>query len=174
MLTIPFVLYRMFAADGRLLYVGQSINPGLRFRTHRRKQSWWRDVVTITLTHYEDAEELTRAETEAIRTENPVHNVLRPGANRPARNSTAAEPEVELTPEILLLLEEVRAAREGRDLWRNVGPILVQLRDQGTSYREIKEETGISPATVTRIVRETRASMPTPTGVSTSSTATSP
>jgi hypothetical protein len=65
------------------------------------------------------------------------------------------------------LLREANRARQGRDLWRNVGPILRELRAAKVSYQRIKAATGISPGTVARIVTTSR------TGVSTRSTGTS-
>lgn len=45
------------------------------------------------------------------------------------------------------LLDQAKAAREARDVWRAVGPILAALQDAGISFQEIHDHTGISPAT---------------------------
>jgi hypothetical protein len=54
------------------------------------------------------------------------------------------------------LLREANRAREGRDLWRNVGPILRELRAAKVPYQRIKDATGISPGTVARIAATSR------------------
>lgn len=48
------------------------------------------------------------------------------------------------------LLATARRAREGRDLWREVGPVLAELRRLNVTYREISEKTGISVSTIAR------------------------
>jgi hypothetical protein len=63
--------------------------------------------------------------------------------------------------DIAALLEEARRAREGRDLWRRVGPILIALRAAGVPLDQIQAVTGISISTVSRLA---------PTGLSTRST----
>jgi uncharacterized protein YerC len=62
------------------------------------------------------------------------------------------------------LLNRAREAREGRDRWRAVGPVLAALVDQGISYELIESMTGIASATAHRLV--TRCA---PTSGSTSS-----
>lgn len=68
------ILYRIFDADGTLLYVGATTNPALRFEDHSRVQPWWPEVATITLQHCFDWDELDTEETRAIREENPKYN----------------------------------------------------------------------------------------------------
>jgi DNA invertase Pin-like site-specific DNA recombinase len=50
-----------------------------------------------------------------------------------------------------------RKAREGRDQWRQVAPILRELRELGVSLTEIHLHTGISPATASRLMRQRRS-----------------
>ena len=49
------------------------------------------------------------------------------------------------------LLARARTAREGRDQWRRVAPILRSLRDRGVPIARITEETGISRSTIARL-----------------------
>lgn len=35
------VLYRFYGATGQLLYVGITMNPVQRFRSHRGTKDWW-------------------------------------------------------------------------------------------------------------------------------------
>lgn len=71
----PYVLYRVFAADDRLLYVGATTNPKLRFMDHAHKE-WWLEAAKITLEHVSDLDELMAVERRAIESENPTHNVI--------------------------------------------------------------------------------------------------
>lgn len=49
-------------------------------------------------------------------------------------------------------LWRAQRAREGRDRWKRIGPTLLQLREAGISYGEIRELTGISKTTAHRLV----------------------
>jgi hypothetical protein len=75
----PTALYRIYARDGRLLYVGISVQPGVRLTEHRRTARWWPDV-DVSRTRLEWLQGRTsaeRAERAAICGENPTHNVVR-------------------------------------------------------------------------------------------------
>ena len=71
-----FCLYRLFAADGVLLYVGATHSFHLRMRGHRGK-AWWLDVVEsmTTVEWFPTPTQVSKAEEQAIRTENPVWNM---------------------------------------------------------------------------------------------------
>lgn len=68
------VLYRVFDAQDRLLYVGVSYSVFLRLGQHNDKAGWARYAVKITLERFSDREAAIDAEAEAIRTEDPVWN----------------------------------------------------------------------------------------------------
>lgn len=72
---VPTTLYRFFAEDGDLLYVGVTNNAGNRFDQHRISKPWWDQVATITVTHYEDRETALYWERSAIRHEMPAYNI---------------------------------------------------------------------------------------------------
>ncbi|WP_062434940.1 GIY-YIG nuclease family protein [Herbidospora daliensis] len=74
-MTLPTSLYRLFAADGSLLYVGIGGNPGRRFEQHRSDKPWWGDVASMTIEHHPTREAALAAELQAIKTENPRHNI---------------------------------------------------------------------------------------------------
>lgn len=80
-MKIRTVLYRLYAADGTLLYVGVTGNLLKRFREHRYKKSWWPQVTGMRLAYYDSRAEAEEAEDAAIRSENPVHNILRTPAH---------------------------------------------------------------------------------------------
>lgn len=69
-------LYRMFAEDGALLYVGISTRGPRRFSEHQADQPWWTSVASATLEHFEYPHQATAAERKAIRDEHPRFNVV--------------------------------------------------------------------------------------------------
>lgn len=80
----PHVLYRFFAADGALLYVGITIDPRIRWRSHSKTKPNWRLVSTVTLEHFDSRREAETAEILAIQREQPAWNIQhRLGADCP-------------------------------------------------------------------------------------------
>jgi predicted GIY-YIG superfamily endonuclease len=77
----PHVLYRVYDAQGALLYIGITMNPGSRFAQHSEDKPWWTDVADIRVEHYGSREEVLAAERDAIKSEHPrfnvVHNIAR-------------------------------------------------------------------------------------------------
>lgn len=69
-------LYRLFAEDGQLLYVGISHNPDERFAYHRRRVNSLGRIANRTIDWFASREEARQAEVEAIRTERPRYNTL--------------------------------------------------------------------------------------------------
>lgn len=152
-MSTPFVLYRMYDAADRLLYVGQTINPSVRFGHHRLSRGWWTDVVTVRLEHFKDHESLVEAEQTAISTERPVHNLRHNGyTGGQLEWSTQQRAEAVRTAETDALMSDAKTAREGRDLWRTVPALLAKLVDKGVSYTQIEEQAGIRRATAHRMV----------------------
>lgn len=68
------LLYRMWTADRRLLYVGITGNPAERWMKHRQTKSWWPDVALIGHARYTHEWKALAAEVHAIRVERPLHN----------------------------------------------------------------------------------------------------
>jgi predicted GIY-YIG superfamily endonuclease len=66
-------VYRLFAADGALLYIGSSYDPDERCESHRRA-SWWPQVVRRTEEWHPNRSNAYGAETEAIQAEAPRYN----------------------------------------------------------------------------------------------------
>lgn len=77
-----FTLYRFYAADDALLYIGLTVNPGQRFTNHAHKKEWWVDVAKVTLEQHPDYPALVVAEREAIQAEKPLHNIIYNGKPR--------------------------------------------------------------------------------------------
>lgn len=69
-------LYRMYDADGALLYVGASTNLGSRLLAHGKTKPWWCDVASIKIERFQDRIEMLDAESNAIYNENPRYNIL--------------------------------------------------------------------------------------------------
>ncbi len=70
----PHALYRFYDAAGSLLYIGLTVDPGTRWKTHRREKPWWLDVANISIEHFPDRASVERAERVAIQTERPRYN----------------------------------------------------------------------------------------------------
>jgi len=72
-------LYRYFDAEGRLLYVGISFSAIARAAQHRESTGWWCDVARMHVEHLPTRSDALDAERQAIRTEQPLHNVVHNG-----------------------------------------------------------------------------------------------
>lgn len=90
-------VYRQYAADGRLLYVGATAYPESREKQHALTTAWYHEIARVELTEYPDGPSGYTAEKEAIRSESPKYNRKHNPANKHIklpRNSwmlTAAE-----------------------------------------------------------------------------------
>lgn len=67
-------VYRLYGESGRLLYVGVSSNPKVRFQDHARK-SWWPEVAERRVEWFEDRLQAFEVERTAIRREQPKNNI---------------------------------------------------------------------------------------------------
>ena len=76
-------LYRLFAADGSLLYVGISRRWPYRMERHSEQKAWWAAVTSVRLEVFPTRLEAEYAEGAAIRSEHPRHNIRH--GRRPAR-----------------------------------------------------------------------------------------
>ena len=68
-------LYRHFADDGVLLYVGVSLSTIARLRSHQ-KSAWFNRIAKITIERFPNRKVALKAERRAIRKEAPVYNVV--------------------------------------------------------------------------------------------------
>lgn len=76
------ILYRAYAADNRLLYVGISDDVERRMKEHRLQSSWYADCTRLTRIEYPTREAARIAEEGAIRQEKPEGNPGRWGRSR--------------------------------------------------------------------------------------------
>lgn len=72
---VPTALYRHFDAAGRLLYVGISLNAVARLSQHRQCSAWFREIARVEIEWHPSREAACEAEVQAIRSEQPLHNV---------------------------------------------------------------------------------------------------
>jgi predicted GIY-YIG superfamily endonuclease len=84
----PHVVYRAFDRDGRLLYVGCTIDLFCRMREHRKSKPWYPLVDYWSVSEYPNFHAARSAELAAIRTEGAMHT---PVPNGPKRWPTGAE-----------------------------------------------------------------------------------
>lgn len=68
------VVYRMYDADDRLLWVGMSTNLIQRIVSHRATQQWWPRVAKVTVDHFAGRKAAAAAERAAIAAEAPEFN----------------------------------------------------------------------------------------------------
>lgn len=67
-------LYRHFDKDGRLLYVGISLNAVARLGGHRASSQWFGDIARVDIEVFPDRKSVEEAERNAIRQEKPIWN----------------------------------------------------------------------------------------------------
>ena len=81
-MTGAFV-YRAYAADGTLLYVGSSATPQARYRYHAQHSAWWPRHSEIREEQHATVALARRAETAAILAEFPRWNVVGRSSDHP-------------------------------------------------------------------------------------------
>ncbi len=69
-------LYRYYDADNVLLYIGVSLSAVHRLQQHRNTQHWSHRITRVDISYFPSREDALKAEREAIRAENPLHNVI--------------------------------------------------------------------------------------------------
>lgn len=84
----PAAVYRLYAADGTLLYIGSAYAPDARWDEHRKKP-WAAKVARRSEAWFPDRAAAYAAETAAIKSELPRHNIT---------NNPAAPPRGPLGP----------------------------------------------------------------------------
>lgn len=179
LIPLDLVLYRFYAADGSLLYVGKTVNPASRFDEHGRVAVFYPETTTITLQRgFADHEALLAAELAAIAAEQPRYNTitdggrvtlskLTPDAVRVIR--TSSEPVRVLAVRFGVKESCIYAARSGRR-WRhiNVPPVpshrvhgaaklteaaIRDIRASGMKPGKLAAMHGVSRETIRRIRR---------------------
>ncbi len=79
---VETALYRHFAADGTLLYVGISLSVAARLSQHMHGSRWAAEIARVEVTQYPYRAAAVEAEQDAIRSERPKFNIAgREGAS---------------------------------------------------------------------------------------------
>lgn len=68
-------LYRQYADDNSLLYVGISLNAQNRLSQHYKGSAWFTEVTDVKIEWFDTREEALKAEVDAIRAEKPKCNI---------------------------------------------------------------------------------------------------
>ncbi|MFD6935271.1 GIY-YIG nuclease family protein [Streptomyces goshikiensis] len=71
----PAAVYRLFASDGTLLYIGSAYHPEERAKAHQHKE-WGPLVARRTDEWHVTREDAYEAEGQAIQSEDPAHNMV--------------------------------------------------------------------------------------------------
>ena len=72
----PHIVYRLYATNGALLYVGISNDVERRLSEHARTKHWWCYVDSVQVEQYQDRSGALNREAFVIRSEQPIFNVL--------------------------------------------------------------------------------------------------
>lgn len=68
-------MYRLFDAEGVLLYVGISNEPPVRYTAHSYDKPWWHEVVEKTEQWFPNRAAALKVEADAIANEMPKYNL---------------------------------------------------------------------------------------------------
>jgi predicted GIY-YIG superfamily endonuclease len=79
-------LYRFYAADDSLLYVGITHRVEGRFSVHKKEKPW-DQIARVTLEHFPSRDEALRAESLAIQSEKPQWNIVGIGSEAKRQSS---------------------------------------------------------------------------------------
>jgi len=145
------MVYRCYAADGALLYVGSSGVGVARLLGHRLKP-WWRRVTTVTLERHETHAAALLAEREAIRSEEPRHNVIRYARPPRPRGHGGETSATDLAATRPLVAEVARLSAVHFGAQRELRAAVVQAGLLGASESAITRESGLARMTVRKIL----------------------
>lgn len=159
----PAAVYRLHDSQGALLYVGASVDPSGRSRSHRWMQTWGKEIdkSRTTITWYPDVPTAADAERAAIQDEAPKYNLRGAGGvgysgyrgwRRPRRLGN--EPIGPVRTELEALARDWRIKIAAREEAREtlIGAIRWAALD-GMSQSEIARRTGMTRVTVGKALR---------------------
>jgi len=96
---MPTELYRHFGPEDELLYVGISVNALSRLKQHASGSNWSNQIEKVTIEKFDTREDALTAETEAIKRENPKHNIAK--TNKPRATHGTANSDTLNTPDAI-------------------------------------------------------------------------
>jgi hypothetical protein len=83
-------LYRVFDADGALLYAGISGAPLSRLASHKGRAAWYQQAARVELQWFGCRVDAIAAENKVIAEESPLHNKLSPGKETLGQSSVGS------------------------------------------------------------------------------------
>lgn len=108
----PTDVYRMFDADGRLLYVGMTTCWENRVAGHRNRTPWYAEVADVQFVTYPTRSAALTAERAAIASESPAYNVRHNVPTKKARGRYAylVQPRFDVGPDGFIAVREIVGA----------------------------------------------------------------
>lgn len=135
------VLYRLYDANGRLLYIGKTINHWTgRMSEHRNIQPWWHEVAQVRLEPYLTDHELSAAEIAAIKSERPRYNVVHNRSHSQAPKRVARD---KFHPDRPSNFNHVEFLSGANDEFLNFTDAMSQLINAMNRLRDRKDENRI-------------------------------
>ena len=77
----PTIVYLLYDANDKLLYVGVTERGFNRLSQHLHHQPWWNHVASTRFEHYDTRAEALAREAQLIESEGPLCNIQRPFAS---------------------------------------------------------------------------------------------
>lgn len=151
----PGALYRFYAPDGSLLYVGVTGSLRRRFGQHARSARWWQSGMRRTVAFYLTEADALAAETQAILNEGPRFNLKVTGGHRPRRRQPAKPPARASSPRRLQMGTTIRCLRERDGLTRDQLAEAAQIDEPTLSDIET-EAASATVVTLNKIARKLR------------------
>lgn len=131
-------VYRLYDAQGALLYVGSTVDVRRRMGEHALAKPWWGDVAEVTTEVCPSVAVALATEAEAIRAEQPRYNVTGTGG-------LTDEDRDELVA-AASLIEQTRS---------ELHEVIRRAVSNGASAREVAAEVGLSHTWVRKLAAET-------------------
>lgn len=156
-------LYRLYDAQDALLYVGIAHRPETRWGQHAQDKEWWPEVKRYEVAWHESREEAVLAESAAVASEGPRHNV--------AESPSAARLKLaSMGPDAAILMERYRRATVAHEHHTiqisesadERARVLAKLNtavggSKRLTYGDIAELTGLSRARAQQLVERGRS-----------------
>jgi hypothetical protein len=143
-------VYRLYDAEGALLYIGSAFSPDERCAIHQER-AWWPEVARRTEEWFGHRNTAYREELKAIRVERPKYNQMGTPLYR-TPDTEAVRRRKELGPlRQVLLMESQRVAQAAREEARSLGMSSAEVMRVGKLAEiEFLESTGLFAAAVKR------------------------
>lgn len=119
-------VYRLFDKDGRLLYIGSTVDPDRRWQQHRRERRWWSEVAGYKLDWHQGRSRAYKAEDAAIKAERPLYN----GSGTPSHAAKCR------AGYVAYRLRSGYAMRDGRPISEPTGELAVEMRRALAAFPE--------------------------------------